>query len=165
MLMLADRLGQLSFCQLMEVYEESNRISAECSGNSSLLQQEQLFYDYLSQVFFPTPGAKYALWQEAGSYVSALRLEPYRDGLLVAGLETAPAFRRRGYARKLLKAVQEHFSSGKLYSHVSKGNAASLALHTALGFRQISNHAVYIDGSVDSRSVTLLWEQRPATSY
>ena len=78
MLYIATSLQQLRFGQLMEVYLESNLEKAERIG---LLQAEQDFYQYLDECFFPTPGAVYAVWVEGNEYISALRLEPYRDGL------------------------------------------------------------------------------------
>ena len=109
-------------------------------------------------MFFPTDNAWYCIWDEKGHYVSALRLEPYRDGLLLEALETAPAERRKGYAGKLLQAVQARFAQEKIYSHVSKRNIPSLRTHEVCGFRKIAENAVYADGSVTSRSCTFCWE-------
>lgn len=153
MLYLAKTLKQLQFGKLMEVYLEGN---LEKAAEAGLLQAEQDFYQYLKECFFPTDGAVYAIWEENGEYISALRLEPYKDGLLLAALETAPAFRRNGYARKLMEAVLEAFAEHNIYSHISKGNLPSLSLHEACGFRKIAESAVYLDGSVNARAVTLL---------
>lgn len=152
MLYIATSLQQLRFGQLMEVYLESNLEKAERIG---LLQAEQDFYQYLDECFFPTPGAVYAVWVEGNEYISALRLEPYKDGLLLAALETAPRHRRKGYAKKLIDAVLAEFSHQSIYSHVRKPNTASLSVHERCGFRKIADTAVYIDGSVDDRAVTL----------
>ena len=155
MLYLAKTLGQLRFGELMEVYIEGNRKQAESSG---LLQVEQEFYQYLRECFFQMPDAVYAIWVENNKYVSALRLESYKDGLLLNALETAPQCRNQGYACKLLGAVQTCFAGKKLYSHVGKENAPSLAVHEKCGFRKISDSAAYIDGSVDSKAVTLFYQ-------
>ena len=124
------------------------------------MQAEQDFYQYLREVFFPTAGAVYAVWEENGTYITALRLEPYRDGLLLTALETAPEYRRRGYAQKLIEAVLEELPGEKLYSHVSKTNAASLRTHISCGFQKILDHAAYLDGSVLRSSCTLCHEPR-----
>lgn len=158
MLILAARMGQLSFSSLMEVYRERNLIRASFREGPELLAREQEFYSYLQRVFFATPGARYAVWQEDGHYTSACRLEPYRDGLILAGLETAPDHRRRGYALRLVQAVQDTLPDGtRLYSHVDKHNAASLGVHEKAGFCRIAESAVYLDGSADSRCCTFLW--------
>lgn len=163
MLIQAHRLHQLSFSKLMEVYRESNLKKTASGGDFSLLEEEQRFYDYLTRIFFRTPGAVYAIWEEGGRYACAARLEPYRDGLLLAGLETAPALRGRGYARTLLSSVQSALPEGTLvYSHVHKENRISMNLHTQMGFRCVSESAVYIDGSADSRCRTLLWTKNTA---
>ena len=106
-------------------------------------------------MFFKTEGAYYLIWEEAGRYVSALRLEPYRDGLLLEALETAPEQRRKGYAAKLMSAAQEFVGDTKLYSHVHKRNIPSLNVHDFCGFHRILEYAVYTDGSVNDRCCTL----------
>ena len=163
MLIVAKSLKQLSFGHLMQVYEESNLENArEFWPDEPLGQQlalaEQEFYAYLEQVFFPTSGSVYCIWQEKNAYVSALRLEPYRDGLLLEALETAPEHRRKGHAYHLMQAslawVKEQ-GGGTVYSHVGKKNTASLGVHHAMGFERISEMAVYADGSVNDRCCTL----------
>lgn len=164
MLILARSLRELNFGMLMEVYEEGNRENAgefwpDLDPAEGLLQAEQDFYQYLKTVFFPVDGAVCAIWEEKGRYVSALRLEPYGDGLLLEGLETAPSARRKGYAENLILAVQDRFGEKKIYSHVHKGNIPSLKIHKKCGFQIICDHAVYIDGSVNSRCFTLCFRQ------
>ena len=159
MLILAKKLHQLNFQQLMEVYAEGNEENGEemwpgLNREQMLLRAEQAFYEYLAEVFFPVDGAVYAIWVENGVYICALRLEPYEDGLLLEALETAPAERRKGYAEKLIRAVQDAFPQ-RIYSHVSKKNAPSLAVHKKCGVRQVLDYAKYIDGSVARNAVTL----------
>ena len=162
MLLLATKLHQLSFSALMAVYEDGNRENGALTHPhlpkpQQLLQAEQSFYQYLSECFFSTDGAVYAIWEENGRYLSALRLEPYEDGLLLAALETLPSHRRKGYGEMLIRAVQAQFPQ-KIYSHVRKRNAPSLAIHQKCGFSQILDYARYIDGSVDHGAVTLCWQ-------
>lgn len=162
MLRILHTMKELDFAKLMAVYEESNRENgAENYPDEPLFRQlflqEENFYQYLQQVFFVTHGAVCAVWEETGEYRAALRLEPYKDGLLLEALETAPAYRRKGYARQLIQAIQAQFSEEKIYSHVHKRNAPSLAIHEACGFQRISEQATYIDGSVNSRCCTLCY--------
>ena len=162
---MAYALKDVSFSQLMRVYEEGNRENArefwpDLDENQALIRAEQEFYQYLKQVFFTTENARYCIWTEKGRYISALRLEPYRDGLLLEALETEPGERRKGYAAKLIRGVQEQLPGDKIYSHVSKRNLASLRTHERCGFRIIADNAVYADGSVTNRSYTLCWEGR-----
>lgn len=159
MLVVAEKFSQLRFLQLMAVYEQSNlengsRLELHLSENELLLRAESSFYTYLTECFFKTPGAAYALWEVDEAYVSALRLEPYRDGLLIAALETKPDRRNMGFATELLRAVRDRWQE-PLYSHVSKQNGASLALHEKCGFQPIADHACYIDGSVSHHAWTL----------
>ncbi len=159
MLFIAERLTDLNFRQLMDVYEEGNlENAAEFYPNESrsqwMLLAQQSFYQYLRECFFTTPRACYAVWVEDGRYVSALRLEPYKDGLLLAALETAPQQRRKGYAERLIRAVLERYGHERIYSHVGKRNTASLRTHEKCGFHRILEHAVYADGSVMSSCCT-----------
>lgn len=162
MLIVAKRLRELSFGKLMDVYQEGNlengqdRWPDEPQGRQLALAEEE-FYNYLQQVFFNTDNAVYLIWEEKGCYVSALRLEPYRDGLLLTALETHPRMRRQGFAEKLVKAALEYVGQKPVYSHVSKENTASLRTHEKCGFEKILDYAVYTDGSVNDRCVTLRW--------
>ena len=163
MLLIAEKMKELSFSMLMEVYLEGNMEKAsedwphlpEAFG----LQQAELdFYLYLKDVFFNTPGASCSVWQHNGKYISALRLEPYMDGLLLEALETKPDYRGQGYAKTLVKAVLEANPGRKIYSHIHKSNVPSIRTHLACGFRKILDHAAYIDGSVNHRASTFLYE-------
>lgn len=165
MLVLAHSLRQLRFGELMEVYADSNAEKTldwpDLPRGFALQLVEQDFRQYLQDIFFRTPGAVCALWEEQGKYVSVLRLEPYRDGLLLEALETSPDHRKKGCAVSLIRAVQSHLAaqgSVRLYSHVNKRNTASLKTHEKCGFSVISDHAVYISGSMDYRCCTLLYE-------
>ena len=161
MLLIARKMHELCFQELMKVYADGNRENGNDlwpneSADRQLALAEQDFYDYLHQTFFRIPGAYYAVWQEAGRYVCALRMEPYRDGMLLEALETAPEFRRSGYAKELILAVFAQSGSCKVYSHIHKRNLPSLRTHEACGFQKILDHAVYADGSVLSNSVTMM---------
>lgn len=157
-------MKEISFPKLMEVYAETNRKTAreewpDLPEGFATEKAERDFYDYLQQIFFRTSGTAYALWEVDGNYVSALRLEPYRKGLLIEALETAPDQRRKGYGQALLRAVIERTEGTKLYSHVEKHNKASMALHVSCGFERVSDFAVYIDGSVNYRGCTLCFRK------
>lgn len=163
MLKLYESLCDLHFGKLMRVYTESNEENAENfypddHRSIGILKAEQDFYQYLKESFFAQNGAFYAVWLEADKYVSALRIEPYRDGLLLAALETDPEHRGRGFAKKLILAVLLHLQERgctTVYSHVGKKNTPSLRAHLACGFQRIEERAVYIDGSVTQRACTM----------
>lgn len=167
MLKLSVSMKDLSFGRLMEIYREGNLEKGEerwpeFSEDRRLLLAEQDFYDYLYEIFFRTPGAVYALWEDDGVYCSALRLEPYRDGLLLEALETAYGERRKGYAEKLIRAVQHHTAGTKLYSHVHKSNIPSLKIHDKCGFQRTMEYAAYIDGSFNHRCCTMVYINEPS---
>ncbi len=158
MLYFAKCLRELNFGQLMDVYAQSNRENGDAlypqlSSGERVLRAEQDFYQYLRECFFPTPGAMYALWVENGRYVSALRLEPYQDGLLLEALETAPDHRQKGYATKLVGEATAAVGQ-TVYAHVSRKNTASQKPHIRCGFHRILSYARYADGSVLTDSDT-----------
>ena len=163
MLKIYVHLGEIDFTKLMDVYYEGNCENAKDRYpnddiNLGILKTEQDFYQYLREVFFHEEGAVCAVWEEKGMYISALRLEPYADGVLLAALETHPEFRRNGYAKKLIEAVLLELKDKDVtvvYSHINKRNVASLQTHISCGFQRISEQATYIDGSVTRTSCTM----------
>ena len=163
MLKIYCKLGEMNFSKLMEVYAEGNADNAaefysDDDPSVGMMNAEQDFYQYLKEVFFNSKDAVYAIWEENAVYISALRLEPYQDGLLLEALETHPDYRRKGYARKLLCAVLAYLKSSNykvIYSHIHKQNFPSIKTHLSCGFARIAEHAVYIDGSVNSHSCTM----------
>lgn len=163
MLLIAKTLRELNLRQLMDVYEESNRENArerypQLPASQGLGEAEQDFYAFLKAGFFSADGAFYGIWAVDGAYVSALRMEPYRDGWLVEAVETKPDCRRKGYAEALMAEVFTYLQTGKVYSHIHKKNLPSQKLHEGMGFSRCSDRAMYIDGSVNDRCATYLLE-------
>lgn len=160
------RLRDLPFSQLMEIYIEGNSEKAQLEYPEedfpvALINVEHDFHQYLRDVFYRNQGVFYAVWEEKNIYLSALRLEHYRDGLLLEALETHPDHRKCGYAKALICAVLDHLRCDgfvAVYAHVNKRNKASLRTHLSCGFTRVSEQSVYIDGSVDSRCCTLKYQ-------
>ena len=149
-------------CRLVRVYEDSIYadsllIERTVPENIRILQAQQDFYNYIL-FFLKDNNCFIAVWTDKDSYLSALRIEPYCDGLLLSALETLPLERGKGYAKKLIGAVVEYLKGSgykKVYSHIDKNNKKSLAAHIDCGFRKQLDYAVFIDGSVSQRSCTL----------
>jgi RimJ/RimL family protein N-acetyltransferase len=163
MIEVATSMHQLAFGQLMEVYSQSNQESGaalwpEEPAGVQLANAEQEMYAYLREVFFPAGGRVWYLCRDS-RYVSALRLESWRNGLLLTALETSPAHRGKGYAKELISGVQAKLGAVKIYSHISKENAPSIAVHEACGFSKIYDYAVLLDSSVDRKFATYLYEK------
>ena len=160
MLVIAKNPRELSFGKMMEIYvegclERGQELYPDETEARQIAIGEQEFYNYLEQVFFRTPNAFYAVWQTEGEYVSALRLEPFRDGMLLEALETRPDSRRKGHAKALIEAVLEQIGDVKIYSHVRKSNLTSMRTHESCGFQKCLDHAVCVDGSVRQDTVTM----------
>lgn len=163
MLLIAKSLRELDFRQLMDVYEEGNRengceLYPQLPVEQGVGEVEQDFYAFLREGFFFVSDAFYGIWTVDGAYVSALRMEAYRDGWLLEAVETRPDCRRKGYASALMQAVFAYLKTGKVYSHIYKRNLPSQKLHEGLGFLRCLDRAVYIDGSVNDRCATYLLE-------
>jgi len=164
MLKVFEHCDDIDFRQLMDVYEQWNSAYgkdkySKQSENLQILYAQQDFYDFLVS-FFAVDNAKYFIWAPLGRYAAALRVEPYKEGLLVEALETRPDARRKGYATDLMNATMSYLRSGchlKVFSHVKKDNEASLLVHYRCGFHILSESAVYIDGSRHNDAYTLVY--------
>ena len=161
MLKLIRSMRELDFGELLSVYCESEEIYGRYENEDiGKFAAEQEFYQYLNDIFFRTPDSYYALWRPQGSAVAALRLEPYRDGLLLAALETAPAARGMGHATELVSAVVSEFADWKIYAHIRKNNAASMRVHSKCGFKVLSDSATMIDGSFTYSHCTICYDNK-----
>ena len=163
MLTIIESPEQLPYSALMEIYESSNRIRGaqnypQCAPTEQLLLAEQDFYAYLQDVL-SSKLAIVALWLAEGRAMSSLRLEKYQDGFLLAGIETVPAERGRGYASALMHAVVSKFPNTPIYSHVYNENRLSVMLHEKCGFRRITDSAVLLDGNTTSEASTYLFAE------
>lgn len=159
---------QLDFSQILQVYRQSLQKSgaenySQLDENCQLIEAEQDFYFYLLE-FLKEPETYCFVWNMAGKYASVLRVEPYRDGVLIEGLETCPHLRKQGYAKKLLNSVLAYLNGNgtcSVYAHISKDNIPSQKTHLSCGFCSVADYAAYIDGSVDYKSDTYLHKNDP----
>jgi GNAT superfamily N-acetyltransferase len=149
MLIIARDVSDLKVFTLAEVYDLNT------------LDEGQDFYGFLSEDFFLDGIC--CVWEEKGRYVSALRLQPWRDGWLLDGLQTHADHRGRGYAKQLIAESLEALKLEKVYSHIRRDNAPSIAAHISCGFRKLHDHATYLDGSVHCHSDTYLYENPRCT--
>ena len=144
MLIVARNVSDLKVFTLAEVYALDT------------LQEGQDFYGFLSEDFFPEGIC--CVWEEKGRYVAVLRLQRWLDGYLLEGLQTHPDYRGRGYAKQLIAESLESLKMEKVYSHISRDNAPSIAAHISCGFRKLHDHATYLDGTLHRHSDTYLYE-------
>ena len=160
MLKLLYTMGELDFARLSQVYRESIRRAGEANRpDLSEYQQncygESVLHEDLMMLF--RHGGICAVLTQGKDYVCAMRLESYQDGYLIAGLETDPEYRRRGFAGQLMQLVCLTLAEKgvkTLYSHIKNSNVASIKVHENCGFGTALDHAVFLDGSVDTRSKT-----------
>lgn len=164
MLKIIKSISELNDRQFLAVFAESIRKNGQdfyghLSENQQVKRAEEDLLSFLRDDFFHQKNAFCAAWIVDGEYKSVLRMEPYRDGLLLYGLETAPDARKMGYAFSLITEVTTYLRQSKyetVYSHISKRNFPSLGLHKKCGFQIISDSAVYVDGTVTQNSYTML---------
>ncbi len=166
MLKIIHSIQELSYSKWMDVYRDTNLAAGrEDVPNQSepiqLISGEQAHYQYLREVFFSAKDAFCAAWCLEGGYVAALRAEPYRDGFLLSALETQPSQRGKGYATSLLREVLGYLRARgevPVYTHIDRGNLASLAVHRACGFCQQPEPAVYLDGTIHREADTYCYQ-------
>ena len=152
-LKICNSFSELDFDRLLQVYGYQ--------GEDGYTDSCRL-YEYLYEDFFRVKGAFYALWIEDDAYVSALRAEPYEDGYLIEAVQTCQEQRNKGYAKLLLSAVLREAcipKSTPVYAHIHKKNIASQKLHRSCCFEKISDCAAFIDGSVCSHSLTVMYKK------
>lgn len=153
----------IHFSELMRVYKDSlleqgNALYPYLSEDRRLMEAEQDYYAFLSD-YFNHSGGTLALWAPEGHYEAALRFEPYKDGYVIEGFETASGSRRKGYAKSLLRSVLDclkEYGCNVVYSHIKKNNIASIKTHEACGFHKLYDYSVYLDGSIDSVCFTFV---------
>ena len=162
MLKLFYAMKELDFSRLSQVYRESLQRDGEenrpgLSAYQQICYAEDALYDCFMALF--ENGGICAAWVQNESYVAVLRLEPYRDGYLIAGLETASGERGKGIATILVNEVCRVLTDRGvkiLYSHIRNSNLPSIRTHEKCGFSACLEHAVFLDGSVDTRSKTYI---------
>ena len=145
MIHIIDSFDKLDGGRLMAVYAESNEENIDYfypgaeDRAQALRQVEQGFLDYLQKDFFSVPGNEYRVLEENGAWVCAVRLYPIREGLYyLEALETHPAHRREGCAKRLLLALIDELrerGSFRLCDCVGTRNLPSLRTHERCGFR------------------------------
>ena len=134
--------------RLMAVYAESNLENTDCffpdmaDKALAVRKVEEGFLQFLREEFFAGTGPAYYVLEEAGAWVSALRLNEVQPGLYyLEALETRPDRRRQGCGSRLLRKVTDHLRSQgpfRICDCVSKRNEASLRTHLACGFTIVS---------------------------
>ena len=161
MLRLVKNRSQIDMDQFCCAYEET--LSQDGASPERYFSERDRLYWYLREVFFNDPEAFCGLWEIQGRCVSILRMERYRDGFHVSGLETSPDARGRGFAKSLIRAVidsmMESYGSVTIYSHIKKNNFRSIQVHLSCGFIKITDSARLLDGSFSSEYCTFLYKK------
>jgi RimJ/RimL family protein N-acetyltransferase len=155
-------MGQVSFSALMEIYAESIAAAARerwpgLSEMEGLYRAEMDFYQYLRQDFFTQGDSFYVVAFRQKTPVAAARMERWRSGWLLEGLETHPAFRGQGYGTQVLSAAVAQVAE-PVYAHVRRENAPSLRVHEKGGFR-VAEDTAMVDGSYLPGFVTVKLER------
>ena len=167
MLIKLTELQDTDISRLMAIYIEGNRENAawfypELPEAEGIRRAEQDFVTFLRADFFTRAGSVYYVWEEAGQWVAALRLERTADGYYLEALETRPDQRRKGYGAGLLRAAcrdLEREGPIRMRDCVRKTNESSLRTHLAAGFCVDQDPAIeYPGGKIDDRSYGMLYK-------
>lgn len=144
MLIKITRPSELDDEKLMAVYAEGNLENTDyfypeiADKAEAVAKVERDFCNYIKTEFLNGTNIYY-VWDNDGIWVSAVRLYCISDGFYyLEALETAPKFRERGYATRLLNEVISSLKANghfKICDCVSKKNVASLNTHKKCGFK------------------------------
>ena len=134
--------------RLLAVYAESNLENTDyffpdMADKAMAVQKvEEGFLQFLRDEFFTGPGPGYYVLEEAGAWVSALRLSEVQPGLYyLEALETRPDHRRQGCGARLLRKVTDHLKIKgpfRIADCVDKQNEPSIRTHLACGFKIVA---------------------------
>lgn len=105
--------------------------------SEAIREEEQCFMGFLKR-FLEKEQNKYYVYEVDGAWVSALRLTKLDGFYYMEALETAPEYRQKGYAAKMIDEVISLLRGRGaviIRSNVSKSNQPSLATHEKCGFR------------------------------
>ncbi len=149
MLLKITRPSEMDDKKLMAIYAEGNIENTDyfypqiADKSEAIAKVEYDFCNYIKKEFLNGRNVYY-VWESDGIWASALRLYCISDNFYyLEALETAPNFRKQGYATRLLNEVisllknNGHFT---ICDCVSKKNAASLNTHTKCGFKIIDEN-------------------------
>lgn len=128
---------------VQEVYKEASLEIArerypEREEWSDVIREEEAYFVGFLKRFMEHEKNRYYVLEIDGKWVSALRMTKLDDFYYMEALETAPEYRRKGYAVELVGEVISLLNKyGRLCirSNVNKINTASLATHEKCGFR------------------------------
>lgn len=165
MLEVFNSLQNISIKKLMEIYDndihdDTIAVDMHHTPKPTDICIENDFYEYLRTDFFTKKNRFYCIWVEDSEYRAALRIEEYEDGYLLHALQTHPAHRRQGYGELLVSATLQYLAdsgSCTVYSHVYRNNQPSFQLHKKCGFKVKSDFARFLDGTVTSKAITLIY--------
>ena len=154
--------------RLMTVYAESNRENTDyffpdlADKALAVKRVEEGFLTFLREEFFTWPGPAYYVLEEAGEWVSALRLNEIEPGLYyLEALETRPDSRGRGFASRLLTGVQESLKREgpfRLCDCVGRRNLSSRLCHERCGFRAVAEPGFdWLRGEPDDGTVGMMY--------
>ena len=121
----------------------------------AIKEEEALFVAFL-QKFFSSPDNTYYVLEENGIPVSAARLSKIDDFYYLEALETPPAYRKSGYASRLLNeiiALLHERGAVDIRDCVSKTNTASLATHKKCGFSIAEENGMcYLSNTINEKT-------------
>ncbi|MCM1194398.1 MAG: GNAT family N-acetyltransferase [Firmicutes bacterium] len=147
--------------KLMSIYVEGNFENTDyfypeiTDKTEAVKKVEHDFCNYIKTEFLNGENVYY-VWENDGVWVSALRLYCIEENFYyLEALETAPDFRKKGYATLLLTSVinelklKGHF---KICVCVGRNNIASLNTHKKCGFKIVSENGFdYLQKETDDR--------------
>lgn len=118
-------------------YENAREKYPEAEDLTDAIREEEQYFMGFLKKFLSKDVNRYYVLEVDGQWVSALRLTRLDGFYYMEALETAPEYRKKGYAAKLIGevvALLQERGAVTIRSNVNKENIASLATHKKCGF-------------------------------
>lgn len=143
----------------LEIAQEKNPELEDLS--EAIREEEEYFVGFLKR-FMESEQNRYYVLDIDGRWVSALRLTRLDGFYYLEALETAPEYRRNGYAAQLIGEVIALIKEGgevTIRSNVNKSNVASLVTHKKCGFSiELENGVNCLTGEVRDYVYGMIYE-------
>lgn len=144
-----------------EIAKEKHPEVEKIEDLEDAIKEEELYFMEFLKKFMSKTNSRYYVLDVDGQWVSALRLTKIEDFYYMEALETAPEYRKKGYASQLIGEVIELLMVHRevaMRSNVNKTNVASLATHKKCGFEIEHETAInYVTGKENEKSYGMVY--------
>ena len=170
MLLVFETMNDKELEKLTELYAEGCYKNAKYLHpndedlTEAILEQKRGHVAFFKE-FLTKKGNTYYVLEEAGQWVSTLRMTKVNDFYYLEALETPVEYRKKGYGSKIIMEVISYLKQDGpviIRDSVKKDNLASLATHRKCGFVIEHENAIYYldNNRVDMDHYGLIYKEK-----